>query len=186
MERKHPKLSPARNIWGYKLWQWQKRGATASVSSEVYMLYRFLRRSFLLHEDCRYGSGKRATVWPRSRRTWMLECQKWANPHLPLPRTRKGIEKETEMSVGPIFVTAILCVCLPCCCCSCCSGAHSRDLQLMKLGCSRVACQINMSPTPSSRWVSLLPVTQYDWLLSRSSFCAPFAHSTPSRAVALS
>lgn len=24
--------------------------------------------------------------------------------------------------------------------------AHSRDLQLMKLGCSRVACQINMSP----------------------------------------
>lgn len=25
--------------------------------------------------------------------------------------------------------------------------AHSRDLQLMKLGCSRVACQINMSPT---------------------------------------
>lgn len=26
--------------------------------------------------------------------------------------------------------------------------AHSCDLQLMKLGCSRVACQINMSPTP--------------------------------------
>lgn len=34
-----------------------------------------------------------------------------------------------------------------------CSGAvcraHSRDLQLMKLGCSRVACQINMSPAPT-------------------------------------
>lgn len=26
--------------------------------------------------------------------------------------------------------------------------AHPRDLQLMKLGCSRVACQINMSPAP--------------------------------------
>lgn len=26
--------------------------------------------------------------------------------------------------------------------------AHSCDLQLMKLGCSRVACQINMSPRP--------------------------------------
>ena len=42
-----------------------------------------------------------------------------------------------------------------------CSGAvcraHSRDLQLMKLGCSRVACQINMSPALSSSSSSSTP-----------------------------
>lgn len=35
-----------------------------------------------------------------------------------------------------------------CVCSDAVCRAHSRDLQLMKLGCSRVACQINMSPAP--------------------------------------
>jgi len=51
--------------------------------------------------------------------------------------------------------------------------AHSCDLQLMKLGCSRVACQINMSPTPAPlSVVQSLPPTDY-LPSSPSSFSTP-------------
>lgn len=46
------------------------------------------------------------------------------------------------------------------CLLGCCLPCSFRDLQLMKLGCSRVACQINMSPTPSGlpRLVPFFPL----------------------------
>lgn len=51
--------------------------------------------------------------------------------------------------------------------------AHSCDLQLMKLGCSRVACQINMSPTSAPlSVVQSLPPTDY-LPSSPSSFSTP-------------
>ena len=55
-------------------------------------------------------------------------------------RKRERGEREREREggyracVSPLRSVAAVC------------RAHSRDLQLMKLGCSRVACQINMSP----------------------------------------
>lgn len=51
--------------------------------------------------------------------------------------------------------------------------AHSCDLQLMKLGCSRVACQINMSPTSAPlSVVQSLPPAHY-LPSSPSSFSTP-------------
>lgn len=51
--------------------------------------------------------------------------------------------------------------------------AHSCDLQLMKLGCSRVACQINMSPTPVSLSVVQSPPPADYLPSSPSSFSTP-------------
>lgn len=66
--------------------------------------------------------------------------------------------------------------------------AHSCDLQLMKLGCSRVACQINMSPAPAPFSVvrSPPPVDYLPPLLSSFStpalprrFSSPFFVNLP-------
>lgn len=51
--------------------------------------------------------------------------------------------------------------------------AHSCDLQLMKLGCSRVACQINMSPTPVPLSVVQSPPPADYLPSSLSSFSTP-------------
>lgn len=50
--------------------------------------------------------------------------------------------------------------------------AHSCDLQLMKLGCSRVACQINMSPIPGPPFHGGVAPTDY-LPSSPSSFSTP-------------
>lgn len=92
-----------------------------------------------------------------------LECsnvREMANPHLPFPRARAyagkrgvGKDKGSRLRWRKTGNARGAYVCTRCVCPGAVCHAHSCDLQLMKLGCSRVACQINMSPilrpTPS-------------------------------------
>lgn len=123
----------------------------------------------------------------------MLKCQRNdASPHLPFPRACAYVEKRGRVVGGHRKGTrgrqgeqgirdrgrdgereARTCAHTVCVCPGAVCHAHSCDLQLMKLGCSRVACQINMSPTSAP-----LPVVQSlppaDYLPSSpSSFSTP-------------
>lgn len=85
-----------------------------------------------------------------------LECsnvREMANPHLPFPRARAyagkrgvGKDKGSRLRWRKTGNARGAYVCTRCVCPGAVCHAHSCDLQLMKLGCSRVACQINMSP----------------------------------------
>lgn len=91
--------------------------------------------------------------------TWMLQMSEIVNPHL-LFSVRGHVhivaEKESQMLMMVCMVHVWymayieernLWVC-------CLAYTHSRDLQLMKLRCRRVACQINMSSSFTPPYVS--------------------------------
>lgn len=97
-----------------------------------------------------------------------------ANPHLPFPREAyaekgggKGLRAEGFRDRGRGGERQRMQIAYVCACPGAVCHAHFCDLQLMKLGCSRVACQINM-PRTSLPFPSPPSVLSYSRLLLSS------------------